>query len=163
MDIAFADATDYSGSVGEGSGNVTFLVIKDSAYFKVDTNLMKLAQVNPPDCGAVCGKYVLVPPSTSSQFIGSLSLSGLINQMVNGVPSPADPGATNLFVRTTFNGQPALKATFAGGTVEVAASGPAYPLAVSDPQGDHLTFSEWNSVSPLSPPPASEVVSMTSL
>lgn len=97
--------------------------------------------------------YVEVP---AGQF-GNFNLKGLIHQALGSVVKIA-PAVTS----STVNGQQAyrLTDTLKGGYLYVAKSGTHYPIEVTQPGSGVLTFSEWNSVAPISAPPASQVVSL---
>ncbi len=158
IDMVFR-GNDASGTVGQGGQAYTILLVAGKAYVKVDPGFLKAANLPASDCSSMCGKYVEVPQSQISQLTGSLNLASITNQFVSSLPSSVRNDTADVFQKSTFDGQPALK--FAQGvyTIYVAGSGAPYLLYISDSStGNHLTFSQWNSVPPLTPPPASDVI-----
>jgi len=104
----------------------------------------------------MCGRYLSLPASQLGQA-GSITMSGLMNQLLSKVPSPKGD-TSDVFVRTTVNGQPVLKGSGDGVTVEVAWSGTPYPLLITKAGAGTVTFSQWNAVPPITPPPASDII-----
>ncbi|MBO0832047.1 MAG: hypothetical protein J2P29_08775, partial [Actinobacteria bacterium] len=87
-------------------------------------------------------------------------LSSIGKQFVNALPSSVTQDSKDTFQPTTFNGQPALKFTQGRYTIDVASSGPPYVLYLADSATGSLTFSQWNSVPTITPPPAADVISL---
>jgi hypothetical protein len=163
VDMSLFAPGDASGSVTYQGKTLTLVVADGNVYIQINTDFMEFTDITPPDCGTLCGKYVEVPASETSQFTGSLSMARLFKGAFSSIPSDARHSTAAIFVPTTYNAQPALKASFAGVTLVVAQGAKAYPLLVSDAKYGNLVYSEWNSVPPIAPPPASDVVSLGSL
>jgi len=159
IDMSFVGG-DVSGTLSEGSQSYTLLVVSGKAYFKVDQAFLQSA--NPPasDCSSMCGKYVAVPGAQLSQLTGSLSMSSITQQFVKSLPSSVSHDTADLFVPATLNGQPVLQFTQSPYTIDVAATGAPYLLYAADASQGTLTFSQWNSVPPLTPPPAGDVITL---
>jgi hypothetical protein len=87
-------------------------------------------------------------------------MSSITQQFVKSLPSSVSHDTTDLFVPATLNGQPVLQFTQSPYTIDVAATGAPYLLYASDASQGTLTFSQWNSVPPLTPPPSSDVVTI---
>jgi hypothetical protein len=160
IDMSFA-GNDASGTVSQGGQAYTILLVADKAYVKVDQGFLKAANLPASDCTSMCGKYVAVPGSQISQLTGSLSLARITNQFVSSLPSSVRNDTADVFQKSTFDGQKALKFAQGRYTIDVADTGTPYLLYISDSSnGNNLTFSQWNSVPPLTPPPASEVITI---
>jgi hypothetical protein len=60
---------------------------------------------------------------------------------------------------TTFAGQPAYQVAHSGESAYFAKNGHHYLIGFRSPkQNAAMTFSQWNSVPPISPPPPSKIV-----
>jgi hypothetical protein len=158
-DMSFVGNTDMSGSLTQGSTSLTLEVVAGKTYIKINQGFLSIASLPASDCSSICGKWVEVPTAEASQVTGSFNLSGLRKQVFGTMPSDAIPAGVE-FVPGTYHGQPVLTASGDGYTVDVAKTGPTYPVFISDSTGDDVAFSEWNSVPPLTPPPASEVITI---
>jgi hypothetical protein len=155
MDVSFQGG-GMSGTVGVGGQTIDLLVLSHQAYVKVDQAFLKIAGLPASDCSSMCGKYLAAPSSQLGQA-GSLSMSGLMSQMLSKMPSMRND-TSDVFASATLNGQAVLKGGGDGVTVDVATNGPPYPLLIADSGQGSITFSQWNAVPPLTPPPASDVI-----
>jgi hypothetical protein len=151
-----------SGTFSEGGQAVTILEIAKKSYIKINTGFLKLAGIPTAVCARVCGKYVLVPAAQLG-FPGSFNMAGLNSQFLGSMSASLRTDTVDHFSQATLNGQPVLKATQGKDTIEVAASGSPYPVFLSESGQGSLTFSEWNAVPPITPPPASEIINASNL
>jgi len=163
INMSLAVPNSVSGSITQRGDTLTLVVADGSYYVEISTGLLKYANISPPDCGNLCGKYVEIPASEASQIAGDLSIQKLFDDAFGAIPPSARKSTVDVFEPTTYHGQPALQATIAGDTMIVARGATPYVLRVYDNNGDSLVFSEWNSVPPITPPPASDVVSPADL
>lgn len=163
VDLSLAAPGSATGSVTYEGKTLTVVVVDGTVYIQVSTSFLQFVGISPPNCGTLCGKYVEVPTSDTSQFTGSLSMTTLFKKAFSSIPSAVRHSTADVFVPTLYNGQQALKASFAGVTVVVAPGGKPYPLQLSDAKYGNLAFSEWNSVPPITAPPASDVVALGSV
>jgi hypothetical protein len=130
------------------TGGKTYLLL-DKAFFNA---LSKTQGIPASACQTLCGKYVAVP---AAQF-GNFSLNGLTSSMLKGAHKAA-PGV----VVTSVNGQPAYRVSDGHGSfLYIAENGTHYPLEITKPGTGTLTFTDWNSVPPITAPPASQVISL---
>jgi len=164
LDVSFQGG-NTSGTFSEGGKAATILLIGNKSYIKIDDAFLKLAGVplRAVVCARLCGKYVLVPASQAAGLGGSFDMAGLDSQFVNALPASFSNDTTEHFTPATLNGQAVLKATQGQDVIEVAASGTPYPVFISEAGQGSLTFSEWNAVPPITPPPASKIISPGSL
>ncbi len=163
VDMSLAAPSDASGSITYAGDTLTLLLVNGNAYVQITTSFLQFAKISPPDCGTLCGKYVEVPSSDTSQFASDLSIQTIFKQAFGSMPSSARHSTADIFVPTTFHGQPALKASIAGYSLVVARGGKPYLLEASDTKGNDLVFSEWNAVPPITAPPPNDVVSASNL
>jgi hypothetical protein len=163
IDMSLAAPSAASGSVTFQGVTLTLLLVSGNAYFQITSGFLQFAKVSPPDCGTLCGKYVEVPASETSQFASDVSIQSIFKQAFASIPSSARHNTADIFEPTTYDGQPALKASIAGNTLVVAQGAKPYVLAASNAKGVNLVFSEWNAVPPITAPPASDVVSLSGL
>jgi hypothetical protein len=163
IDMSLAAPLSVSGSITQAGNTLTVSVVDGTYYVLITTSFLKFAHISPPDCGTVCGKYVEVPASETSQLDADFTIKRLFQDAFGAIPSSARHSTADVFLPTTYQGRAVLKASIAGDTMVVARGGTPYLLAVSASNGDHVVFSEWNSVPPIKPPPASDVVSLGTL
>lgn len=160
FDLSFVGNSDLFGSFTENGARLTIEVVAGRTYIDINQGFLKIAGLPTWDCASVCGKWVDVPAAEARQIAGSITLSGLRSQVFGTISGSASATTSLTFVSGTYNGQPVLTAHGSGFTLDVASPGPPYPLFIAAPNGEHVTFSEWNSVPALTPPPASEVISL---
>jgi len=159
IDVRFT-GTSSAGTFGVNGQSFYLLSLNGKTYIKVDAAFLKTANAPASVCAKVCGKYVEAPATTGSQITGALSLHQLISKVFTNknVSSAAASGC--VFSPATFNGQPVLQCRQGGYTVDVAAHGKPYLVYFAAPREQQMAFSEWNAITPLAAPPASQVVSL---
>jgi len=80
------------------------------------------------------------------------------NQVGGKLPVPTSELRVSV---TTYAGQPVYELSGHGLRLYIAENGTHYLLGIIDPaKFGTVTFSDWNSVPPISPPPASEVINL---
>jgi hypothetical protein len=141
-----------------GTSSVSFhlIVTGGAGYILVDKQFFQsvLQRNGAPAsaCATFCGKYIKVPAKQFSSF----NLNGLITQAFR-----SSIKVSAAVTSSTINGKPAYRLTDAKGDyLYVAKSGTHYPIEITRPGSGALVFSEWNSVPPISAPPASQIVSL---
>jgi hypothetical protein len=154
------NGTDISGTISDGSKSFTIVVSDGKAYVQITQSYLKSAGIPVADCSSLCGKYVQSPASEAAEF-APFTMSSLMNEIVKDLPSAAGD-TTDMFEPATFKGQPVLRFSQGGSTVDVARTGAPYLLFISSTaQGSaqgSLTFSEWNSVPAVTPPAPSQII-----
>jgi hypothetical protein len=155
MDLSMFRSGDLSGTINAGPLNENVLRSGGSTYVYVSRTFfsyIERTQHAPASaCALMCGKWLKIPAGSVSAF----SLSTLSNQFLHKVPAART--VPHLTV-TTYQGQPAYKlSNDKGEEVFVAQSSPHYLLGAVFPGKFTMTFSEWNAVPAISPPPASKV------
>jgi len=150
--------------VNDGTGDVEILTVGGQTYLKADT-----AYWTKNGSAAVAklaaGKYIKVPAG-SAAGMGGLTVGTLLDQIFAQDISTA--GKLNATVKKTqIDGVAAyLMTTKLDGTkIYVAADGTAHLLRVEGTKSaqTRLDFSEWNAVTPPSPPPADQLVDLPGL
>lgn len=163
INMSLAAPGSAAGSVTYQGASLTVLIVGGNTYIQITGGFLQFAKISPPDCGTVCGKYIEVPASETSQFASLFSIQDLFKQAFNSIPSSARHNTSDIFEPTTYDGQPALEVSIGGNTLVVAKGAKPYLLAASNSAGDNLVFSEWNAVPPITAPPAGDVVSLSGL
>jgi hypothetical protein len=143
----YAGRSDISFDVIVTGGAAYILV--DKQFFK---SVLRSSGIPASACTILCGKYVKVP---AKQF-GGLNMNGLINHSFN-----ANMTVSPTVKLSAINGQPAYRlADTEGDFLYVAKNGTHFPIEITRPGTGTLFFSEWNSVPPISAPPARQVISV---
>lgn len=134
------------------------------AYLQISAGYLKYAGLPAASCSTLCGKYLQVPTSQVATFTAQFSMSPLMSAMVKSM-APVTGDTTDLFKPATFEGRPVLQFKQGTQTLDVARTGTPYPVFVSSSaQGQgSLTFSEWNAVPPVTPPPPSQIVTPSTI
>jgi hypothetical protein len=160
LDVGFFKSGPESGVISGpflgAQSTFKLIVVGGKAYILLDKALFdaiaKSHSIPASACATICGKYI----ETSATQFGDFNLNGLTHSMLKG-GNKAVGGVTV----TSINGQPAYRVSDGHGSyLYVAKNGTHYPLEITKPGTGTLTFSEWNSVPPITAPPASQVISV---
>jgi hypothetical protein len=152
-----------AGTLGAYGTSFYVLSLDGISFVKLNAGFLRVENAPASLCAQICGRYVELPASSTSQIIGLLSMQQLVSQVFNYKNMSAAAGSGCIFSPTTRNGQSVLECRQGSYTLDVAAHGQPYLVYWSGPRGQHLTFSDWNSVTPPTPPPANQVISITAL
>src|SRR5262245_636180 len=158
VDLKLLRSGDSAGQMTLNGATFRFVRVGTKTYVDVTRSffryLLSSRRVPASACALICGKYVKLPPGA----IPGLSLDNLAKMLDKHVSVPKQ---TPLVSVTTFNGQPAYKLSHAGQAAFFAKNGHHYLIGYRAPkQGVTMSFSQWNSVPPISPPPASKIVNI---
>lgn len=162
FDVSFFGKSGVDGSVSEQGKTFIILSVGGKTYIKINSDFLKAAGAPASVCARVCGKYIEVPASQARQITGSFTLGSLASQVFAKLPAKLDSSSV-MFTPATYEGQQVLQVTAAGNTISVAATGKPYPLLLKTRSGDNIRFTQWNSVTAPSAPPASEVIAPSQL
>jgi hypothetical protein len=162
IDMSFSRSS-VAGTVGLNGASFVLLSLKGNTYIKLDAAFLRYAKAPASACVTICGKYVELPASSASQITGSLSLSQLMKQVFSSKNMSSAAASGCVFSPATVNGQSVLQCRQGGYTVDVSAHGKPYPVYFTGPHGEHIAFSDWNSVAPPAAPPADQVISLSKL
>lgn len=128
----------------------TYYIMISKEYF---SRVLQAAGLPAADCAKLCGKYLKVPAArfgNLAEVLRDKLFKGNFNTNV-------EPGVTI----ATVNGEAAYRLTSGPHTnIYVARYGTHYLLKASMSGQGAVVFSEWNSVPPVTPPPASQVVKL---
>ena len=155
LNLGMLRSGDMSGTLSVNSAHLTIVVAGGKAYELVTKAFFRTIQqeshVPSSVCAVMCGKYLEVPISSFSTF----NLPGMTGQIEKKIPVAK---AVRSVRDTTFRGQPAYELSGSNNTkLYLATSSPHYLLGMSVGTFGTLNFSDWNSVPPVQPPPASQV------
>lgn len=159
LDIGVLASGQLSGTITERGLPLRIIVTGGKAYVRATAAF--LAELHAPAgvCGVICGKYVELPAGRARQLASGLSLASLTRSLTGPTSALRRAGTA------TVDGRPAdVLRTALGGTIDVAATGRAYPLAVTS--ADHhggLSFRQWDSVPVPAAPPKTQIVGLGSL
>lgn len=156
LDLRMLRSGDFEGAVLLSGARIQVLRSGANTYAFVTKSFfryLRVARGVPASaCSVICGKYVKIPPGT----VAHTSLSSLARQITKNVQEPKSNAQMTV---TTFAGQPAYQVSHAGESAFFAKNGHHYLIGYRSPkQNASVTFSQWNSVPPISPPPPSKVV-----
>jgi hypothetical protein len=157
LDIGLLRSGDFGGTVVLSGARVRVLRSGTSTYAFVSRSFFRYLHdsrgVPAAACSVICGKYLKVPAGA----IPDVSLASLARQITQNASAPKGKATVTV---TTFAGKPAYKVSHAGQAAFFAKNGHHYLIGFeSGKQDASVTFSQWNAVPPVSPPPASKVVS----
>ena len=156
LDLRMLRSGDFEGTVLMNGARIQVLRSGVSTYAFVSKSFFRYLHatkgVPTGACSVICGKYVKIPPGT----IAHTSLSNLTGPITKNITVPK--GNVPMTV-TTFAGQPAYQVSHGGESAYFAKNGHHYLIGFRSPkQNAAVTFTQWNRVPPISPPPASKVV-----
>jgi hypothetical protein len=162
LDVSFSGSS-AAGTVGSNGTSFYFLSLNGKTYIKLDAAFLKVANAPASACAKVCGKYVEIPAAEASQVTGALSLHKLLTQAFDNNNTKEAEASGCVFSPATVNGQHVLQCSQGGYTLDVASHGKPYPVYLTGPHGEQLSFSNWNSVTLPPAPPVSQVITVPGL
>jgi hypothetical protein len=162
IDVSFS-RTAAAGTVGLNGDSFYFLSLNGKTFIKVDAAFLRVAGAPASVCAKVCGKYVELPAASASQITGSLSMRQLVKQVFNAKSVSSAAASGCVFAPATVNGHSVLQCRQGAYTIDVAAHGKPYLVYATGPRGQHIAFSDWNSVTFPALPPASQLISLPRL
>jgi hypothetical protein len=162
IDLSFT-VDSVAGTVGLNGATVDLLSLNGKTYVKLDAAFLKSVKAPASACVTICGKYVELAAASASQLTGSLSLRQFQQQLFSRKAMNSLAPIDCVFVPATVNGQAVRQCRHGAMTIDVVAHGKPYPVYVTGPHGEHVTFSDWNAVTLPAAPPASQVISLSSL
>jgi hypothetical protein len=156
VDLKMMRSGDLAGQITLGGAGFHLVHAGGQTYALVTRSFFRYLRstenVPASACAQVCGKYVKVPVSLTS----GLSLDRLAQMIGKDVSLPAQAPPMSV---TTFEGQPAYEFSHAGQAAFFAKNGHHYLIGFRDKKQDMaISFSDWNNIPPISPPPASKIV-----
>jgi hypothetical protein len=133
------------------------IVTGGAGYALLTPDILRALAGAPASCTGKCGKYAMVPPSQVASLVGSWSLAGEIQLLLQSLSGLRQAGTA------TVSGQRVVVLRGPDNEVlDVAATGTPYPVRItggSAAEGTLIsTYSQWNSVPPVDPPPPADIV-----
>jgi len=158
VDLKLLRSGDSAGQMTLNGANFSIVRVGSDTYVDVTRSFFRYLRSTRPvpasACALICGKYVKLPAGAIPGF----SLGNLAKMIDKHVSVPKETPAVSV---TTFDGQPAYELSHAGQAAFFAKNGHHYLIGYrARKQGVAISFSEWNSVPPISPPPASKIVNI---
>jgi hypothetical protein len=150
-----------AGTLGAYSTTFYVLSLDGDSFVKLNAGFLKVENAPASLCGTICGKYVELSASGAIQITALLSMQQLVKEVFNDANMTSAAGSGCIFSPATLSGQSVLQCRQGSYTLDVAAHGKPYLVYWGGPHGQHLAFSEWNSVTLPTAPPASQVVSLS--
>jgi len=145
FDMTLVKGKGGTASFGSGPQKVDSLVIGTDAYLKADADFWKNGVVlGAAIAQKYAGRWVKVPP-TDSRFIDYVNFADSGQSFASLTSSQG--AITNNNGTTTYKGQRVVEIDGPKlGTVYVAATGTAYPVAIvhAGARGGTITFDRWN-------------------
>lgn len=158
VDLKMLRSGDSAGQMTLSGASFSFVEVGGKTYVYVSRSFFRYLRSSRPvpasACALICGKYVRLPAGA----IPGLSLGNLAKMIDKHVSVPQETPVVSV---TSFNGQPAYELSHAGQAAFFAKNGHHYLIGYrASKQGVAMSFSQWNSVPPISPPPASKIVNI---
>jgi len=157
------DGDSVAGYLGAYATRFYVLSLNGRNYVKLNSAFLSVEKAPASLCATICGKYVELPANSATQITNQVSMQLLVRQVFDTSTMTALATSGCDFSPMTRGGKAVLECRQGSSTLDVAAQGRPYLLYWSGPNGQHLSFSDWNSVVLPSLPPASQVVSLSEL
>lgn len=157
------DGNSVAGTLGAYGTSYYVLSLNGTSFVKLNAAFLKVEKAPASLCAKICGKYVELTASSASQITAVLSMQELIADVFNNKNMTSAAGSGCVFSPTTRGSTSVLQCRQGSYTLDVAANGTPYLVYWGGPHGQHLTFSDWNSVTLPPAPPASQVISISAL
>jgi hypothetical protein len=142
LDLMLAAGKGGTGHISIGGLGFEIVRVDQKLYFKGDSNFLN-HYAGPVAAQLLAGKWFYVPVSSN----GFGSFSPLTDMVAITKQILASHGELAKGSETTIDGQPAITLTdkSRGGTLYVATTGPAYPLALKPGKGKgEIKFTDWD-------------------
>jgi hypothetical protein len=157
------NGNSVAGTLGAYGTSYYILSLNGTSYVKLNAAFLRVEKAPASLCAKICGKYVELPAASASQITAVLSMQELISEVFDDKNMNSAAASGCIFSPTSRNGQSVLQCRQGSDTLDVAARGQPFLVYWGGPHGQHLTFSDWNSVTLPAAPPASQVVSISDL
>jgi hypothetical protein len=157
------NGNSVAGTLGAYGTSYYVLSLNGTSYVKLNAAFLRVEKAPASLCAKICGKYVELPAASASQITAVLSMQELISEVFDDKNMSSAAASGCIFSPTSRNGQSVLQCRQGSDTLDVAAHGQPFLVYWGGPHGQHLTFSDWNSVTLPAAPPASQVVSISDL
>jgi hypothetical protein len=157
------DGNSVAGTLGAYGTSYYVLSLNGTMFIRLSAGFLKAERAPASLCAKICGKYVELGTSGVSQIASFLSMQELIGDVFNYKSMSQAAGSGCIFSPTVRGGQAVLECRQGSYTLDVAAHGRPFLVYWGGPHGQHLAFSEWNSVTLPPAPPANQVVSLSEL
>jgi hypothetical protein len=158
LDVSI-EGDSVAGYLGAYSTRFYVLSLDGDSFVKLNAAFLELEKAPTSLCAQICGKYVQLGVSGAAQITELLSMQTLVSLVFSTKDMVSAAGSGCAFSPATYDGQPVLQCRQGNDTLDVAANGTPYLLYWSGPHGQHLAFSDWNSVVlPPAPPPSQLVL-----
>ena len=158
VDLRLKGAAGGTATIRTSGQTVEVIRIGDVAYVGGDLAFWRGVTGEENQARAMVGSFVRVPARQGN--FGQFTVFTFPDVVTAVLPDPAAPATVG--ARTTIGGRAAIPVRdTAGGTLSVAASGPAYPLrldGLSSGQVVFLDFTDYGADVPLVAPPVRSVV-----
>lgn len=162
IDVSLA-AGSVAGYLGAYGTRFYVLSLNGNSFVRLNPEFLRLEKAPASLCARVCGKYVQLSDSSAIQITTLLSMQTLVKDVFSNKNMSSAAGSGCPFSPAMLNGKPVLQCRQGDYTLDVAAQGQPYLVYWSGPHGQHLSFSEWNSVVLPTAPQANQVVPYTDL
>jgi len=157
-DLQMLRSGDAAGQISLDGATMHIVRVGTDTYVHVTKSffryLVSIRHVPSSACALICGKYLILPPHA----VPRLSLANLAMMMDKNMSVPK--AVSNVGV-TTYDGRPAYVVTASGRAAFFAKNGHHYLIGLRNQKhGMAISFGQWNSVRPISPPPADKIVKL---
>jgi len=152
-----------AGYLGAHGTRFYVLSLNGQNYVRLNAAFLNVEKAPASLCARICGKYVELPAASGTQITSLLSMQQLNKEIFDTSTMSALTSSGCTFSPAARAGQSVLECRQGQYTLDVTGHGQPYLVYWGGPNGQHLAFSQWNSAELPSAPPASQVVSLSSL
>ena len=160
--VSFA-GRQMAGMIGDNGASFAVVTASGQAYIKLDAAFLAMVHLPASDCSSICGRWIELTATGAKPLTGGVSMAGLIDRAYDSPLVRRARASGAVFVPATADGRAVLQYRKDGYTLDVARTGPAYPVLFTGPDGVRIVFSDWNRVRLPAPPAASQVVNLSRL
>jgi hypothetical protein len=161
VDLSLTRAGDMSGTIVLDGAKTDIIKVNGKVYIKLTPGILQQEHAPAGACAQACGRWIKLSASEASLLAGPYTMSSFSGAVdSSSLTKVTDAGSARI------DGQPAWAVQEPdGAVVDLSRKSKHYPLEVKAPAGSHgvLEYSQWNAVPMPAAPPASQVVSLSSL
>jgi hypothetical protein len=161
VNLSINSAGDLSGTIRLDGASTEIIKVRGKVYVKVTPGILRQYNAPAAACSTACGRWLKLSPSEASLLAGPYTMSSLSGDVAPpGLSKVTDAGSAKVGSQAVW-----LLTEPDGSIVYLSQKAAHYPLEVKPPTGSRsvVEYSQWNAVPAPEPPPASQIVSLSSL
>jgi hypothetical protein len=161
VNLSIDTAGDLSGTVVLDGASTEIIEVGGKVYVKLTPGILRQYNAPAAACSTACGRWIKLSPSQASLLAGPYTMSSLSGDVAPpSLSKMTDAGSAKIGSQAVW-----VVSEPDGSIVYLSQKSAHYPLEVKPATGSRgvMAYSQWNAVPAPKAPPASQIVSLSSL